>query len=289
MQQRYRKRGDQRRLLGRLGDHAVAGGKRRRHLAEKDRQREVPRTDADEHAAAAIAQHIAFAGRPRHRLAARERAARLQPRNSGNNPPPRAIRRAHRRASCRPRPAAAQKPAAIKFEPVGGALEHRGALARPASPPRPAKPAAAAATAARASPSSASLTTPIALPSIGECTGRARRPAAASRRSAARRGRPCARRRRALRASSASRLARSPNSMPAELRRVRPIKIARQRNFAVARLGRRRRSSFADGARCRRSARSDRRRRRRRTSWRRFPEAGAPDRPSRSRWPPTGA
>ena len=43
-------------------------------------------------------------------------------------------------------------------------------------------------------------------------------------------------RRRAPRRNSASRLARSPNSTPAEAAPLRLIKVARQRNFAVARL-----------------------------------------------------
>ncbi len=53
---------DQRGLLGGLGDHRVAGGQRGADLAEEDRQREVPRADADEHAAAVEEQLIAFAG-----------------------------------------------------------------------------------------------------------------------------------------------------------------------------------------------------------------------------------
>ena len=69
--------GDQRRLLGGLRHHGVAGDERGRDLAEKDRQREVPRADAHEHAASAIAQLVAFAGRPRHRLRG-ERRARLR-------------------------------------------------------------------------------------------------------------------------------------------------------------------------------------------------------------------
>ena len=40
----------QRRLLSGLGQHAVAAGQRRRHLAGKNRQREVPRADAQHHA-----------------------------------------------------------------------------------------------------------------------------------------------------------------------------------------------------------------------------------------------
>ena len=66
VQQRNCACGDERRLFGRFCDHRVAGGERSRHLSEKDREREIPRADADEHAAAAIAEHVALASRPRH-------------------------------------------------------------------------------------------------------------------------------------------------------------------------------------------------------------------------------
>ncbi len=59
---------DQRRLLGRLRHHGVAGDERGAHLAEKDRERKIPRADADEDAAAAIAQLVRFAGRAGQRL-----------------------------------------------------------------------------------------------------------------------------------------------------------------------------------------------------------------------------
>ena len=107
VQQAHGRGGDQRRLLGRLRHHGVAGDERRGHLAEEDRQREIPRADADEHAAAAIAQLVALAGRARQRLRARARGA-PRPRSSGRSRPPRAPRQAHRRASCRPRAAAAR-------------------------------------------------------------------------------------------------------------------------------------------------------------------------------------
>ena len=42
------RRGDQRRLFGRLGDHRVAGGQRRGDLAGEDGDGEVPRADADD-------------------------------------------------------------------------------------------------------------------------------------------------------------------------------------------------------------------------------------------------
>ena len=47
MQQRNRLRRDQRRLLRRLGQHRIAGGERGGDLPGEDRQRKVPRTDAD--------------------------------------------------------------------------------------------------------------------------------------------------------------------------------------------------------------------------------------------------
>jgi hypothetical protein len=43
MEQPHGGGGDQRRLLGRLGEHGVAGGQRGGDLAGEDRQREVPR------------------------------------------------------------------------------------------------------------------------------------------------------------------------------------------------------------------------------------------------------
>ncbi len=42
---------NERRLLGRLGNHRVARGKRRRDLTGKDGQGKIPRADAREHAA----------------------------------------------------------------------------------------------------------------------------------------------------------------------------------------------------------------------------------------------
>jgi hypothetical protein len=65
VQQFDRERRDQRRLLGRLGDDAVAGGERRRDLADEDREREIPRADADEDATAMQRQAVALAGRAR--------------------------------------------------------------------------------------------------------------------------------------------------------------------------------------------------------------------------------
>src|SRR3546814_1797298 len=59
--------GDQRCLWCRLGDDGVTRKQRRTDLADEDRQREVPRTDAREYATADELQFIALAGRPRQR------------------------------------------------------------------------------------------------------------------------------------------------------------------------------------------------------------------------------
>ena len=77
MQQPHGLARDQRRLFGGFCHHGVAGHQRRRDLAQKDRQRKIPRRDRDEDAAAAQAEHVALAGRPRHRLAVAEQFAAL--------------------------------------------------------------------------------------------------------------------------------------------------------------------------------------------------------------------
>ena len=78
MQQLHGFRRDQRRLLGGLRHHGIAGHQRRRDLAQKNRQRKIPRRDRNEDAAAAQSQHIAFAGRPRHRFAVAEQLSALR-------------------------------------------------------------------------------------------------------------------------------------------------------------------------------------------------------------------
>ncbi len=79
--------GDQRRLLGGLGQHRVAGRQRRRDLAGEDGQREVPRADADH--------------RAERRRAARRRGAHDSARSSAGSRRPRAPRRRRWRSSCR--------------------------------------------------------------------------------------------------------------------------------------------------------------------------------------------
>src|SRR3546814_10694081 len=65
--QLHRLGGDEAGLLGRLGDDRVAGGQRCRHLPRENRQREVPRRDAEKDAAPVQRDLVALAGRPRQR------------------------------------------------------------------------------------------------------------------------------------------------------------------------------------------------------------------------------
>ncbi len=62
VQQPHRGSGDQRGLLGRLGDNRVAGGEGRSDLAGEDRQREIPRRDAGKDAATMECHLVALAG-----------------------------------------------------------------------------------------------------------------------------------------------------------------------------------------------------------------------------------
>ncbi len=119
--------GDQRRLLGGLGDDGVAGGERGGDLAGEDRQREVPRRDAGEDAAAVQRQRVALAGRPRQRGGAREIARAPAPRSSGRNRPPRGSPTSAS-GSVRPpsRTMSAMNAAVLRLEEIGGALESGG-------------------------------------------------------------------------------------------------------------------------------------------------------------------
>ena len=64
VQEGNRARGDERRLLRRLGDDGIAGRERRRDLAAIDGEREVPRADAGEHAAPVERDAVGLARRP---------------------------------------------------------------------------------------------------------------------------------------------------------------------------------------------------------------------------------
>ncbi len=52
LEQANRLLGDQRCLFGRLGDHGITGGQRRRDLAGEDGERKIPGADTDEDATA---------------------------------------------------------------------------------------------------------------------------------------------------------------------------------------------------------------------------------------------
>jgi hypothetical protein len=62
----------------RLGEHRIAGGERRRDLAGEDRQREIPRGDARERAAAPELDGVGLARRPSERDRTGEQPARLR-------------------------------------------------------------------------------------------------------------------------------------------------------------------------------------------------------------------
>ena len=78
VQQAHGLGGDEGRLLGWLGDDAVAGHQGRRHLAEEDGEREVPRRDGDEDAASAQAQQVQLPGRAGQALPVAEQLAPLR-------------------------------------------------------------------------------------------------------------------------------------------------------------------------------------------------------------------
>ena len=214
MQERHRAGGNERRLFRRLRHDRIAGGERAAHLAEKDRQRKIPRADADEHAASAIAQHVAFAGRSGSGCALKPCAP--APRSSGNNRPPRA-HSASASSSVLPPSicSSARSWPRSGFEQAGGALERRGALLawrrRPSaeSPPRPPPSPRARSPRRPRAPRRQRGRRSAKLRGVRCRAGRCRRPKARLRWRLLSPLRTSA--------SSASRLARSPNSMPAEL------------------------------------------------------------------------
>ena len=73
----HRCKSDQRRLLGGLCDHAIAGGKRGGNLPQKNRQRKIPRADAHENAPPAMDQTVLLARRPRQQNALAAHTPRL--------------------------------------------------------------------------------------------------------------------------------------------------------------------------------------------------------------------
>ena len=141
-----------------LATTRIAGDERGRDLAEEDREREIPRADADEHAAAAMMQLVGLAGRARHRLRD-ERAARL-----GGVVAAEVDRLAHLGERIVERLAAFglqqrdQPPSRFCLEEIGGALERGARAPRPGvALPRRESPSCAA----RASTASAVAISPV--------------------------------------------------------------------------------------------------------------------------------
>ena len=233
MQQRDRERGNERRLLGRLGDDRIAGDERGADLAEKDRQRKIPRADADEHAAPAIAQFVALAGRAGQRLR-RKRGARLRGVIAAiiDRFAQLGERVVERLAGLRSATARCSRPRLRSSR--SAARSSTAARASTGVAAQAGKPAAAAATARARSPSSASTTMPTSQPSIGERTARSTPDSATPSIS----GAGCAGAARAV-AHIAQQRFEACAVAEFDARRVAPlrlIEIARQRNFAIARV-----------------------------------------------------
>ena len=100
LEQRDGARRNERALLGRLRDDGVAGRERRGDLPREDREREVPRAHADEHAAADQLELVALAGRARQPRRASRARARTRRRSSARDRRPREPRRGCRARSC---------------------------------------------------------------------------------------------------------------------------------------------------------------------------------------------
>ena len=193
--------GDQRRLLGGLGEHRVAGGERGGDLAGEDREREVPRADADDRAERNDASGVGEIAPRLGRVEAQEvdRLAHFADRV--------------RSRSCRPRAragraGAADRPSSASAARSSIAARRAGDAARPARRRR-------AASLRRARPATSCAATPRApRPTIVGAVGRIASPARRCVARSARRGQQ----RRAVHARS--RRARSaPASARARLRR----------------------------------------------------------------------
>ena len=111
-----RLRRNQRRLFGRLGQHGVAGSQRCGDLADEDRQREIPRADADDRPKRTV-RVVAEACTYLRRVVAQE-IHRLA--HFGDGVRQRLPGFAHQQAEQRLHAA---------FEQIGGAVEHVGAVA----------------------------------------------------------------------------------------------------------------------------------------------------------------
>ena len=135
MQQPHRAGRDQRRLLGGLGHHRVAGRQRAGDLAGENGERKVPGRDAREHAAPMQAERVLFSGRAFEQARGGEFQARLRRgiaqmihrlAEIGLGIGERLARFPHQQRHQR-RP--------VGLEQIGGAVEHGGP--RLASPPVP--------------------------------------------------------------------------------------------------------------------------------------------------------
>ena len=274
VQQRNGKRGDQRCLLGRLGDDRIAGDQRGGHLAEEYREREIPRADADEDAAAAIAQLVALAGRARQRLW-RKRGPRLRGVIAAIID---RLAQLGKRIVQRLAAFALQQrdqPAAVDLEPIGGAFEHSGALidrrCRPGREPRR----------SRRHGRNDDGVIGLADDTYRLSVDRRNHETLASRQRDAVDQRRGAIRRADAGANLTEQCVEARAIAELDARRAAPfrqINVARQRDLAVARRLRAGDPALRPAQNIARSARLDRRRPIRTRSWRRSPAAAAPDR-----------
>ena len=228
--------GDQRRFLGRLGDHRIAGGERRGDLAGEDRQREIPRADADDGAERPVRGVVAV-GRD------------LGRRNSAGNRLPRALRAmafgsdlpASRTISADELGARALRSRSAARAQACGALGGGVAAqsgARGSAPAQRAVDVAAVGASRPCRRSSRSVGGVDA--ACAGCRCRRRRRAAARRASAS--ASAGVKRRVELAQARAS----SARSRPRELRRAAPNSVARQRDARMRRAGRRDRRASCD-------------------------------------------
>ena len=163
--------GDERRLFGGLGDDAIAGDQRGGDLADENRQRKIPRRDADEDAAPDPPQGYF----PRRSVPARPSRGKSRApaaRNSGKDRPPRGFPPARRRASCRLRLAAARSTIRAAPRSDRRRARSRWRASRRLSRSSRESLSRAASIAASTAPASASATSPIFAPSIGETQAR---------------------------------------------------------------------------------------------------------------------
>ena len=265
----------------RLGQDRVAGGQRGGDLAGEDRQREVPRADADEHAAAVQRERLRSPAGPgsvsgaANWLSARRGVVAAEVGRLAH------LGDARRAASCRPRaPAARSGGRAARLQRVGHGAQHRGARrAAGARPRRAARRAAAAMARRRSRPRShrATVADHAGADRPGDvdrrlavarqaCRRRSGRPSSSSPSSAAHRGRERgARSRGSVKSTPASSCARRRRGAGGSGSRVRGAAPDAQGAIGS-------RHDLSTAASARRAGRG------RRRCWRRSPAAGGPGR-----------